>query len=165
MLKVLKTGWPLKRRISLHKPTRRRFRRRQTFCPGVDHLWQVDLVDVSFLSRYNDGYRFLMTCIDCLSRYAWVVPIKNKSSASVLSAFASINDSRKPTYLQSDKGSEFLNFAFQEFLKANDINFYTSENDDVKCALVERYNRTLKTRMWRYFTYTNSLATSTYCLP
>ena len=66
-------------------------------------------------------------------------------------------DIRKPTYLQSDKGSEFLNSAFQTYLKANDISFYTSENDDIKCALVERYNRTLKTRMWRYFTSSNSL--------
>jgi len=142
---------------TLHKPVRRRFKRRQTFCPGIDHLWQVDLVDVSSLSKYNDGYRFLLTCIDCLSRYAWVVPIKNKSSASVLDAFASIVDTRKPTYLQSDKGSEFLNSTFQSFLSSYDIRFYTSENDDIKCALVERFNRTLKTRMWRYFTRSNSL--------
>jgi hypothetical protein len=142
---------------TLHKPVRRRFKRRQTFCPGVDHLWQVDLVDVSSLSRHNDGYRFILTCIDCLSRYAWAVPVKNKSSAMVLDAFKSIIHTRKPTYLQSDKGTEFLNSSIQTFLKANHIHFYTSENDDVKCALVERFNRTLKTRMWRYFTHSNSL--------
>ena len=117
---------------TLHKPVRRRYKRRQTFCLGVDHLWQVDLVDVSSLSRYNDGYRFLLTCVDCLSRYAWTVPIKNKSSGSVLEAFASITDMRKPTNLQSDKGTEFLNSTFQSFLKASDIHFYTSENDDIK---------------------------------
>ena len=142
---------------TLHKPVRRKYKRRRMICPGVDHLWQIDLVDVSSLSEYNDGNRFLLTCIDCLSRFAWVVPIKNKSSSSILEAFASLIGVRKPTYLQSDKGSEFLNSAFQAFLKANRILFYTSENDDIKCALVERYNRTLKTRMWRYFTYSNSL--------
>ena len=142
---------------TLHKPVRRHFKRRKTFCLGVDHLWQVDLVDVTSISRHNDDYRFLLTCIDCLSRFAWTVPIKNKSSASVLEAFASITDTRKPTFLQSDKGTEFLNSSFQSFLKANDIQFYTSENDDIKCALVERFNRTLKTRMWRYFTHANSL--------
>ena len=142
---------------TLHKPVRRRFKRRKTYCLGVDHLWQIDLVDVSSLSRDNDGYRYLLTCIDCFSRYAWVVPIKNKSSTSIVEAFDSIIDIRKPTYLQSDKGTEFLNAAFQSYLKANDISFYTSENDDIKCALVERYNRTLKTRMWRYFTRSNSL--------
>ena len=82
---------------------------------------------------------------------------KNKSATSIVEAFDSISDIRKPTYLQSDKGTEFLNSAFQSYLKANDIAFYTSENDDIKCALVERYNRTLKTRMWRYFTSSNSL--------
>lgn len=142
---------------SLHKPTRRKFKRRKMICVGIDHLWQIDLVDLTSLSTHNDGYRYLLTCIDCFSRYAWVVPIKNKNSSSTTEAFASLISLRKPTYLQSDKGSEFLNTSFQEFLKSNDIRFYTSENDDIKCALVERFNRTLKTRMWRYFTYTNSL--------
>src|SRR6188508_2835892 len=142
---------------TLHKPIRRRFKRRKTYCLGLDHLWQIDLVDVSSLSRHNDGYRYLLTCIDCFSRYAWAIPIKNKSATSIVEAFDSISDIRKPTYLQSDKGTEFLNSAFQSYLKANDIAFYTSENDDIKCALVERYNRTLKTRMWRYFTSSNSL--------
>lgn len=142
---------------TLHKPIRRSFKRRKTFCIGIDHLWQIDLVDLTSLSRENDGFRFLLTCIDCFSRYAWAVPIKNKSSDVVLKAFASLLDDRKPTYVQSDKGTEFLNSAFQSFLKANGILFYTSENDDIKCAIVERFNRTLKTRMWRYFTYSNSL--------
>lgn len=142
---------------TLHKPVRRHFQRRRTFCLGVDHLWQVDLVDLSSLVKHNDGYRFLLSCVDCFSRYAWVVPVKNKTADSILKAFDSIINIRKPTYLQSDKGSEFLNSSFQSYLKQNDIQFYTSENDDIKCALVERYNRTLKTRMWRYFTHSNSL--------
>ena len=142
---------------TLHKPVRRKYKRRKMICPGLDHLWQVDLVDLTNLSKYNDSNRFLLTCIDCLSRYAWVVPIKNKSANSVLEAFASLIGDRRPTHLQSDKGSEFLNSKFQEFLKNNYINFYTSENSDIKCALVERFNRTLKTRMFRYFTYSNTL--------
>src|SRR6188768_2685946 len=90
---------------TLHKPVRRRFKRRKTYCLGVDHLWQIDLVGVSSLSRYNDGYRSdidLLTCIDCFSRYAWVMPIKNKSSTSIVEAFDSLIDIRGPTYLQSD---------------------------------------------------------------
>ena len=142
---------------TLHKPVRRKFRRRKTISIGVDHQWQIDLADVSSLSNHNDGYRYLMTCIDVFSRYAWVVPLKNKSSSTILKAFASIIIDRRPTYLQSDKGSEFLNSTFQTFLKSNNILFFTSENDDIQCALVERYNRTLKTRMWRYFTHANTL--------
>lgn len=142
---------------TLHKPVRRRFRRRKTISVGVDHLFQIDLADLASLSRYNDGYRYLLTCIDCFSRYAWVVPLKNKSAVAVANAFATIIADRIPTYVQSDKGSEFLNSTFQSLLKSHGISFYTSENDDIKCALVERFNRTLKTRMYRYFTRTNSL--------
>ena len=142
---------------TLHKPVRRKYKRRAMICVGLDHLWQCDLADLTSLAAHNDGFKFLLTCIDCFSRYAWVIPIKNKRASTVTEAFASILEHRKPTFLQSDKGSEFVNSTFQEFLKANDIRFYTSENDDIKCALVERYNRTLKTRMWRYFTYSNSL--------
>lgn len=142
---------------SLHKPVRRKFKRRKTISVGIDHLWQIDLVDMTNLAVHNDGYKYLLTCIDCFSRYAWAVPIKNKNSKSVTEAFASLLNLRKPTFVQSDKGSEFVNTSFQNLLTANDIRHYTSENDDIKCALVERFNRTLKTRMWRYFTYTNSL--------
>ena len=142
---------------TMHKPVRRKFRRRKTICVGLDHLWQIDLVDVQSLHSYNDGFKYLLCCIDCFSRYSWVVPIKNKTGSVVTNAFASLLRDRKPTYVQSDKGSEFVNAAFQAFLKSNDIIFYTSENDDIKCALVERFNRTLKAKMWRYFTYSNSM--------
>jgi hypothetical protein len=144
---------------TLHKPVRRKFQRRKTFTVGIDHLWQIDLVDLSSISRYNRGYKFILTCIDCFSRFAWAVPIKSKKSTAVLNAFASILESgdRKPTYLQSDKGTEFLNSSFQSYLKRLGILFYTSQNEDIKCALVERFNRTLKTKMWKYFTYRNTL--------
>jgi hypothetical protein len=59
--------------------------------------------------------------------------------------------------LQTDKGTEFLNHVFQAMLKKNNIHFYTSENEDIKAAVVERFNRTLKTKMWKYFTYKNTL--------
>ena len=110
---------------TLHKPIRRKYKRRKMICVGVDHLWQCDLVDMSSLANHNDGFKYLLTCIDCFSRYAWVVPIKNKTSKAVTDAFATIIDIRKPTYLQSDKGSEFLNSSFQNLLRSNDIHFYT----------------------------------------
>ena len=72
---------------TLHNPIKRKFRRRKTKSIGIDHLWQIDLADVSSLSNHNDGHRFLLTCIDCFSRYAWAVPLKNKNSTSVVNAF------------------------------------------------------------------------------
>ena len=60
---------------TLHKPIRRKFRRLQTVVGGIDYQWQGDLADVSSMSKYNDGYRYLFCLIDVFSKYAWVVPI------------------------------------------------------------------------------------------
>lgn len=142
---------------TLHKPARFHFRRRKIFSGYIDDLWQADLADVSSLSNQNDGCRYLLTCIDVLSKYAWAIPLKNKRALTVANAFSKIITYRKPVHLQTDKGSEFLNATFQKLLKDNGIKFYTTENDDIKAAVVERFNRTLKTKMWKYFTYKNTL--------
>ena len=108
---------------------------------------------MSAISKYNDGYKFLLTCIDVFSKYAWAIPLKNKSSKSVVAAFELLFGNRRPANLQTDKGTEFLNAPTQELFKENRINFYTTENDDVKASVVERFNRTLKSKMWKYFTF------------
>src|SRR6266581_9065927 len=138
---------------TLHKQPRRRFRRRRTVATGVDDLWQADLADLTSLARHNDGHKFILTVIDVFSKFAWAHPLKNKSAATVADAFRSVLGMRKPTFLQTDKGTEFLNSTFQRLLAENNIKFYTSQNEDIKCAVVERFNRTLKSRMFRYFTY------------
>jgi len=58
--------------------------------------------------------------------------------------------------VQSDKGKEFLNATFQSMLQSRGMHFYTSKNDDLKASVVERFNRTLKTKMCRYFTHVNT---------
>jgi hypothetical protein len=65
----------------LHKPTRWRFTRRRVVVYGIDHQWQADLVDLAKLSSYNKGFKYLLTCIDVLSRYAWVVPLKDRGTS------------------------------------------------------------------------------------
>lgn len=143
---------------TLHKPVIRRFVRRKTISKGIDDIWQLDLVDVSSLSKYNDTNRYLLTCIDVFSRFARAVPVKNKLGKTITTAFATmLNNGRIPNMIQTDKGSEFLNGTFQTFLRDNDISFYTSENDDIKASLVERWHRTIKGKMFRYFTYRNTM--------
>ena len=141
---------------TLHKPTRVRFPRRRTYAKGINDLFQADLVEVGSIASHNDGYRYILTCIDVFSKRAWAVPLKTKSGPEVTSAFERILAEGKCTMLQTDKGSEWLNSKFQTMLRQNDIKFYTSENEDIKAAVVERFNRTLKSRMWRYFTYKNT---------
>ena len=135
----------------------RHFKRRITFTTGIDDLWQADLVDLSSISKYNDGYKFLLTVIDVFSKVAWAIPLKNKSGQTLTEAFSGISQERKPANLQTDKGTEFLNSSVQNLIKEHKINFYTSENEDLKAAVIERFNRTLKTKMWKYFTHKNTM--------
>jgi len=141
---------------TMHKPRRLRFPRRKTYSKGIADLYQIDLADVSNLSPFNDGMRYLLTCIDVFSKRGWAVAIKTKSARDVTSAFEKILDERQCSMTQSDKGTEFLNSTFQSMLQRRGIHFYTSENEDLKASVVERFNRTLKTKMYRYFTHANT---------
>ena len=136
---------------TLHKPVRYKFPRRKTIVGGPNQQWQADLIDVSRLSRHNGGIKFLLTCIDVFSKKAWVVPLKDKMATSFVDAFESIQHSL-PKKLQTDKGTEFLNRKFQQWLKAHKVHHFTTENEDIKASIVERFNRTLKSKLWRYFT-------------
>ena len=141
---------------TLHKQTKTKFRRRRTIARGINELWQADLVDLSSISNENDSYRYLLTCIDVFSKYARVEPLKNKSGSTLTAAFTKMIVDQQCKLLQTDKGTEFLNGAFQKLLKDRNISHYTTENDDIKAAVVERFNRTLKTVMWRYLTHAMS---------
>jgi hypothetical protein len=141
---------------TLHKPRRIRFPRRRTYSKGIADLYQIDLADLSNLAPFNDGMRYLLTCIDVFSKRAWAIPLRTKSARNVAEAFEKILDERPCNMLQSDKGTEFLNYIFQSMLRRRDVKFYTSENEDIKASVVERLNRTLKTKMFRYFTHNNT---------
>ena len=137
---------------TLHKPIRRKFKRQQTRVTGIDEQWQLDLADVSQLKKENDGYTFLLCAIDVLSKYAWVVPLKQKTGKEMIRGLQQIfkEEGRQPLRIQSDQGREFTN---KEFLRAfKFIHFFTTRNAETKASIVERFQRTLKARMWRYFT-------------
>ena len=152
----VKTWLQSKDTYTLHKPVRYNFPRNRVIVTGIDDQWQADLVDISSLARFNKGYKFLLTCIDVFSKFAWVVPLKNKSGETLVNSFQSILDiGRSPEKLQTDKGTEFLNRNFQSFLKEKNIHFFTT-NSELKASVVERFNRTLKTCMWKYFTAKNT---------
>ncbi|XP_074632707.1 uncharacterized protein LOC141891609 [Acropora palmata] len=137
---------------TLHKPARRRFRHNKVFVNGIDDQWQADLVDLQSLSRWNRGHKYLLTCIDILSKYAWVVPLKTKTGSELVKAFTKIfQQGRKPEKLQTDAGTEFKNKTFQTFLKQHHVHHFVTYNE-TKAQVVERFNRTLKQMMWRLFT-------------
>jgi len=115
---------------------------------GIDHQWQTDLVDVSRISSYNKGFKYLLTCIDVLSGHSLVIPLKDKTEKTLVATFTTIFESgRRPVRLQTDKGTEFTNRVFQKFLRENDVHFFTTQNEETKVSIVERFNRTLKPKM------------------
>ncbi|XP_025161372.1 uncharacterized protein LOC112590058 [Harpegnathos saltator] len=135
---------------TLHRPARYKFPRLHYNVTNIDDLWEADLVELANLRNYNEDYCYLLTIIDVFSKFVWVEPIQSKTSDSVTEAFRRVlsrSRGRVPVWLQSDKGKEFIRQTFQKFLKEKNISFRTVRNPDVKAAVIERFNRTLKERL------------------
>ena len=108
---------------------------------------------MQLISKFNKGFRFLLCVIDIFSKYAWVVPLKDKKGVSIVNAFQKILDdsNRKPNKIWVDKGSEFCNSSFKKWLKDNDIEMYSLHNEG-KSVVADRFIRTLKTKIYKYMT-------------
>ena len=136
---------------TLHKPRRKRFPTAPVVVYGIDEQWAADLVEVQKLARYNKGMRYLLTVIDVFSKYAWVRPLPNKTGKEVQKGFASIfKEGRKPASIQTDDGKEFYNAVVSEFFKRNNVHRFSTLGD-TKANVAERFNRTLKERLYRFF--------------
>jgi Integrase core domain/Chromo (CHRromatin Organisation MOdifier) domain len=133
------------------RSSRKNFKRNPIIVAHIDAQWQGDLADVSNLSRNNKGIRFLLVLIDVLSKFIWVEPLKTKNGEDVLAGFKRIfqRTTRRPLKLQTDDGTEFWYRGLQNFLKENNITFFTIKSDK-KAAVAERVIRTLKEKIWRY---------------
>ena len=134
----------------LHKPAKRKFNKRRVMVSGIDKIWAADLADMTAFKDYNDGYTFLLLVIDIFSKYGYLVPLKNKKGETVANALKTIFKERKPEKLWTDKGREFYNKDVKEL-----IELYSTENEE-KSSIVERWIRTIKEKMWKYFTDNNT---------
>ena len=132
---------------TLHQPVHYKFPRRKAIVGGPNQQWQADLIDVSRLSRHNRVIKFLLTCIYAFAKKAWVVPLKDNMDTSLVDAFESLQHSLLKK-LQTDKGTEFLNRKFQQWLKAHNVYHFTTENEDIKVSIVEHFNRRLTSKLW-----------------
>ena len=74
----------------LHKPIIRKFKKRKVYSSFKDNIWSADLADMQLIRKFNKGFRFLLSVIDILSKYAWVAPLKDKKCVSIVNAFQSI---------------------------------------------------------------------------
>ena len=149
------TGYFKKKKFSvlaeeLHKPVKRKFKKRRVLVNGIDKIWAADLADMTALSKDNEGVNFLLLVIDIFSKYGWIVPLKDKKGETVANALRTIFKERKPGKLWTDKGREFYNKDVKEL-----VNLYSTENEE-KSSIVERWIRTMKEKMWKYFTDNNT---------
>ena len=139
---------------TLHKDRRFRFQRNKIIALFPNYNWEADLMDMQAFAKDNDGYKYILVAIDDFTKYCWLRALKDKTPGSVKDAFADIFKADKvvPHRLRTDRGKEFDNKTLMSFYKDHDILYFTTTNQTIKCAIVERVNRTLKSRFFRYFT-------------
>ena len=145
-------NWQKELADELHKPIKRNITRRRVIVNNIDEIWCSDLVEMQQFSKWNKGYRYLLMVLDVFSKYGWIVPLKDKKGETVAEAFKKIfKEGRKPQYLWTDKGKEYYNKHVKELLDKNKITLYSTENEE-KSSVCERWNRTIKSKMWKQFT-------------
>ena len=108
---VLKKKKPNEQLVKkLHKATNRKFFLKKVYSSFKD-IWPAELADMQLISKFDKGIRFLLCAFDIFSKYAWVIPLKDKKVVTIFNAFKSIlNDSkRKPNKTWVDQGIEFYN--------------------------------------------------------
>ena len=148
--KWLKQQWT----YTLHQPVKKSFPTRKYMARGLHHQWQADLVEMQHFSHANAGHRYMLCVIDIFSRYAFARPLKSKTGPDVADALESIfkESGITPRLLQTDQGLEFYNRHVRQVLNQYNVELF-SVYTDKKAAIVERFNRTLKSRMYRAFTH------------
>ena len=128
------------------KPPLRNYPTNKIVYNSLDEIWSIDLADFSdYKTSNNKGFRYIFIVIDNFSKYLWAIPLKNKYSQTVTNEFSNIitTSKRKPLKLESDRGTEFYNSMFQNFLKSKNIHHY-SRYTDKGPSIAERVIRTLR---------------------
>ena len=128
----------------IFSPVIKKFQRIQIQSHYKDECWSIVLIDRSSFSKYNKNYKFIFTIFDNPTKYAWAIPIKDETGKSTTTAFKSLIEKakRKADKIWSDRGKEFYNETFLDFLKEQNIHIY-STHSDLKAVFVERFNKTL----------------------
>ena len=137
----------------LHKPVIKKFNKRKVYSQFKDNIWGVDLAYIQSLSKKNKAIKYLLCAIDLFSKYAFVVPLKDKKG--IVNAFNKIKkqSNRKPKKIWVDQGGEFYNRVFKKWLSDNDIIMYSTFNEG-KSVVAERFIRTLKNKLYKHMTAT-----------
>ena len=139
----------------LHKPIIKKFKKRKVYSSFKDNIWRVGLIDMQSLSKYYKGIKYLLCAINLFSKHASVIPLKDKKGTTTVNAFQKIiSQGRKPNKIWVDQGSEFYNQSFNDFLKINNIEMYSTFNEG-KSVVAERFIKTLKNKIFKPMTATS----------
>lgn len=142
----------------LHKPVRRKFPRLSVSFKDKDETFCLDLADMQRWASDNNGYKYILVCIDGFTRYAWAEPLKDKTALSVFAAFKKIiKEGRRPQNIWCDMGKEFVNSLFAKEGYSSKAGTMYHTFGESKSVIVERLNRTLKTEMWKMCYRLNTL--------
>lgn len=140
----------------LHRGARKNFPRRKYVMKGLDETYQADLVEMIPYSKQNRNNKYILTVIDIFSKYSFAVPVKSKSSKDISKAMEVIFKTKRiPKNIHTDLGKEFFNKDFKKIMTKYKINHYNTYSTK-KAAIVERFNRTLKNKMWKQFSLRGS---------
>ena len=154
-LNAVKTWLSGEETYTLHKPSRKKIKRNKVIVRSIDQQWDIDLMDMSKVAKYNDGYHYILLAIDIFSRFVWTEPLKDKSGKEVVRALTKIFKERIPDTVRSDKGTEFLGYKVQHVFKSHSIRHFVTQNE-VKANYAERAIKTIKGKIYKYFTYKQS---------
>lgn len=140
---------------TLHKDARKHFKRNPIIAEHSKENYQADLVDMKEFKRFNNGFTYILTVIDVFSKKVFAIALKNKTATSIAKAMGiALEKLLPPAKLQTDKGKEFENKLFFNLMTEHNINYFTTKNQTIKCSIVERFNKTLKNKMFKYFSKT-----------
>lgn len=140
---------------SLNKPARRGgFPLRSYKVSGPNVIWQLDLLEMIPYAKVNNGFRYILTCIDVFTRFARARPLSNKEGGTVAKAMEDMFVDAVPHKIQTDSGKEFYNSIVKSLLQKSGVKVHYSVYSKHKAAIVERFNRTLRDKLKRYFTRT-----------
>jgi len=144
-------AWSTPLAEELHKPVIKNFPKRKVYVNGIYKIWAADLVDMQAFSKFNRGVKYLLTVIDVFLNYGWMLPLKDKTGVSVAKALKEMFKQRKPEKLWTDKGKEFYN----KHVRNLGVELYSTENEE-KSSVAERWKRTMKEKMFKYFMANNT---------
>ena len=133
-----------------HRNVKRNFPRQKILVNVMDEQWDTDLMDLHMLSRYNNGFKYIVVFIDLFSRFLWAEPVKAKTGPEIERVMKSVFKDRKPQTLRSDQGKEYMNGIVQTYLKTKSIHHFVAYNE-IHANYAERVIGTLKRKLFRYF--------------